>query len=88
MDGPPRLLVDSQVCSFNDPEDYNINFDFDNFAAPQTQEFGLASINGANVNALDIVMLWQPLQMAVLQYGKQNPSSGVGAHPNAAITLF
>ena len=88
MDGPPRPSVDSQARSFNDLEDYDIDFDFDNFAAPQMQEFGLPSTNGANANALDIVMLQQPLQMAILQYGKQNPSSGVGAHPNAAITPF
>ena len=72
-DGPPRPSVDSQARSFNDPEDYDIDFDFDDFAAPQTQEFGLPSTNGANANALDIVMSRQLLQMAVLQYGKQNP---------------
>ena len=88
-DGPPRPSVDSQARSFNDPEDYDIDFDFDDFIAPQTQEFGLpSSTNGATANAMDIVMSRQPLQMAVLQYGKQNPSSGVGAHPNAAITPF
>ena len=87
-DGPPRPSVDSQARSFDDPEDYDIDFDFDDFAAPQTQEFGLPSINSVNANTLDIVILRQPLQMAVLQYGKQNPSSGVGAHPNAAITPF
>ena len=77
-DGPPRPSVDSQARSFNDPEDYDIDFDFDDFVAPQTQEFGLpSSTNGATANAMDIVMSRQPLQMTVLQYGKQNPQVAV-----------
>ncbi|TBU39177.1 ras GEF [Dichomitus squalens] len=82
----PRPSVDSQARSFNDPEDFDIDFDFDE--PGQDYAFWLPSGNGTSANALDLVMMRQPLHMAVLQYGKQNPAAGAASHPNAAISPF
>ncbi|KAI9060140.1 ras GEF [Trametes sanguinea] len=99
--GLPRPSVDSQARSFNDPEDFDIDFDFDGGVTPsRSGDFSLASADGSPTNALDLVMMRQPLHMAVLQYqtGKQNPTmhaTGAGAaavaqasHPNAALSPF
>ncbi|RPD63301.1 ras GEF [Lentinus tigrinus ALCF2SS1-6] len=84
---PPRPSVDSQARSFNDPEDFDIDFDFEDVVSSPSQDFGS---NGMPSNALDLVMMRQPLHMSILQYGKQNQSaaSGAAAHPNVAITPY
>ncbi|KAI0744636.1 hypothetical protein C8Q76DRAFT_637916 [Earliella scabrosa] len=86
-DGPPRPSVDSQARSLNDPEDCDIDFDFDEVSTPPAQEFGSNGIPG---NAMDLAMMRQPLHMSILQYGKQSPSVTAGSttHPNAAISPF
>ena len=86
-DTMPRPSVDSQARSFNDPEDFDIDFDFDNVVTPPSQDFGS---NGMPSNALDLVMMRQPLHMSILQYGKQNQTavSGAATHPNVAITPY
>ncbi|KAI0742836.1 hypothetical protein C8Q80DRAFT_1190902 [Daedaleopsis nitida] len=80
----PRPSVDSQARSFNDPEDVDIDFDFDEVSTPPAQS------HGASSNALDLVMMRQPLHMSILQYGKQSPSvaAAVTPHPNAATSPF
>ncbi|KAI0651209.1 hypothetical protein C8Q79DRAFT_19739 [Trametes meyenii] len=94
-DNIPRPSTDSQARSFNDPEDFDIDFDFDGGASPRAGDFSLASADGSPTNALDLVMMRQPLHMAVLQYGNQNQThaSGAGvpapqAHANAALSPF
>ncbi|OJT12320.1 hypothetical protein TRAPUB_11095 [Trametes pubescens] len=84
----------TEARSFNDPEDFDIDFDFDGGVTTRS-DFSLASVDGSPTNALDLVMMRQPLHMAVLQYGKQNPSHGPGAgavppqaHANAALSPF
>ncbi|KAH9920878.1 ras GEF [Epithele typhae] len=71
-EGPSRPSADSQSRSFNDPEDQDIDFDFDD-AIPSGHSSDPSSSMGTN--ALDLVMMRQPLHMAVLQYGKQNPGA-------------
>ena len=80
----PRPSVDSQARSFNDPEDFDIDFDFDE--PSQDYGFGSTSSNGTSSNALDLVMMRQPLHMAVLQYGKQSPAAGTASHHNSTIS--
>ncbi|KAI8990426.1 hypothetical protein BD414DRAFT_437955 [Trametes punicea] len=94
-DGAPRPSTDSQARSFNDPEDFDIDFDFDGGVSPRAGDFSLASADGSPTNALDLVMMRQPLHMAVLQYGNQSPVHvpSVGgatsqAHSNAALSPF
>ena len=84
----PRPSVDSQARSFTDPEDHDIDFDFDE-RGQDFGAFGVASSNGTSANSLDLVMR-QPLHMAMLQYGKQNPSpvGATGPHPNAPVSPF
>nr|VWO96952.1 Guanyl nucleotide exchange factor Sql2 [Ganoderma boninense] len=85
----PRPSVDSQARSFIDPEDYDIDFDFDE-RGQDFGPFGVTSSNGTSANSLDLVMMRQPLHMAVLQYGKQNPSpvGATGPHPNTPASPF
>ncbi|KAI0759046.1 hypothetical protein C8Q74DRAFT_1372915 [Fomes fomentarius] len=85
-DGPPRPSTDTQARSLNDPEDVDIDFDFDEVSTPPAQEY---HFNGPS-NALDLVMMRQPLHMSLLQYGKQGPSGAVGpaTHSNAAVSPF
>ena len=85
----PRPSVDSQARSFNDPEDYDIDFDFEE-RGRDFGVFGVVSSNGTSANSLDLVMMRQPLHMAVLQYGKQNPSpvGAAGPHPNVPASPF
>ncbi|PIL25964.1 hypothetical protein GSI_11718 [Ganoderma sinense ZZ0214-1] len=85
----PRPSVDSQARSFIDPEDYDIDFDFDE-RGQDFGPFGGTSSNGTSANSLDLVMMRQPLHMAVLQYGKQNPSpvGPTGPHPNTPVSPF
>ncbi|KAI1789674.1 ras GEF [Ganoderma leucocontextum] len=85
----PRPSVDSQARSSNDPEDHDIDFDF-NEHSQDFGGFGVASSNGTSANALDLAMMRQPLHMAVLQYGKQNPSpvGTTGTHPNTPVSPF
>ncbi|KAI0712768.1 hypothetical protein C8T65DRAFT_646831 [Cerioporus squamosus] len=83
----PRPSVDSQARSFNDPEDFDIDFDFEEVASPAAQDFGS---NGVPSNALDLVIMRQPLHMSILQYGKQNQTTATvaAAHPNVAVSPF
>lgn len=85
-DGPPRPSTDSQARSLNDPEDVDIDFDFYEVSTPPAQEY---HSNGPS-NALDLVMMRQPLHMSLLQYGKQGPSGAVSpaTHSNAAVSPF
>ncbi|RDX47589.1 ras GEF [Lentinus brumalis] len=81
----PRPSVDSQARSFNDPEDFDIDFDFEEVTIPPVQDFGT---NGAGSNALDLVLMRQPLHMSLMQYGKQSQATVAAAHPNVPISPF
>lgn len=61
----------------NDSEDSDIDLDFDGGEPLSEQSFGVnaSAFNSLSSNPADLALLRQPLHLAFLQFGKQNPTS-------------